>query len=303
MLSRSDVIGKIADLYRAEHEVPYLTFMHIFADLVTDRRDAVPREPSDELKESFRAVCMCVGAGVFDAEGRGEARVRQFNEKILPLWKAKLPPEEFARYEALIKAPQLRRLKALEAQDMSDQAATERSRRLLAKLGLAGGRREPEPEKDAAARGASAGADSDAFDDVEQLCGAIRSGALPVEFKPRGEAGEFARYRIEGQVATVKLAQAEGKQYVVLSADVGREGVPDAVERLDLFAAEAGYARMADFAYMRKDGQFIYTVGVGPHVTNIACATEQESRSSADVLLRLGRLHRDMGELIERMRS
>jgi hypothetical protein len=65
MLSSADAMGKIQQIYmEGTRPVPYLTFMNVFNELLTDPIKVIPKEPSEELKEGFRAVCMAVNVGV-----------------------------------------------------------------------------------------------------------------------------------------------------------------------------------------------------------------------------------------------
>ena len=299
MLSRADMMGKIQQLYREDRPVPYLTFMHMFNDLLADASDIVPEEPGDGIREQFRAACMCAATGVFDREGRGEQRLKEFREKIYPYWKSKLSPEEFAPYEDILEGTERRRHRAAQERERAAQAGDERSQALLEKLGLAAGADEapapPAADLPAHLRHARA------FGSVDELCKAIRSGDLRAEYLPREKAPDLARYPLDEHEVTVKVAAAGGQTYVVLSVAIGRNSVPDALERVDLFAAEMGYRRMADFAYMRQDDEFACTVSVGPQVTNMACAADEGNADPATVR-RIQRLHRDLGELVERMR-
>jgi hypothetical protein len=150
MLSSVDAIGKIQQIYRAgTRSVPYATFMNVFNSLLSDEVRVVPRDPSDDLRAKLRAACMAVNAGISDPEGRGEQRVREFREKILPVWKAWLPESEFAEFAGLLAGRRLRKAKPKEggqaaAETVEAPVATEKSAGLLRRLGLAG---RPAPAK------------------------------------------------------------------------------------------------------------------------------------------------------------
>jgi hypothetical protein len=297
MLSRADMMGKIQQLYREDRPVPYLTFMHMFNDLLADAENLVPEEPADGIREQFRAACMCAAVGVFDREGRAERRLKEFRETVYPHWKARLSPEQFAPYEDIVEGTE-RRKRAEKERQLAAQAVDERSQALLRKLGLAQGPDEapapPPADLPAHLRRARK------FGSVDELCKALRSGELQAEYLPREKATNLASYPLDGQDVTVKLARAKGKTYVVLSVGVGRETAPDGPEVVDTLAAEMGYRRVADFAYMRDDGEFTCTISVGPHVTNTACTADKGNADPATVR-RIQRLHRDLGELVERL--
>jgi len=149
MLSSADAMGKIQQYYLdGSRPVPYLTFMHVFNDLLEDPTAVIPKEPSEELKEKFRAACMAVNVGVFDTEGRGDDRVREFKEKVLPVWQQKLPAEEFAKYQDIIDGgmrAKFRKEKTPASAETITESATSKTSDLLRRLGIT-----PEPQEGAA---------------------------------------------------------------------------------------------------------------------------------------------------------
>jgi hypothetical protein len=300
-----DVVGKIQQLYLEGRPVPYLTFMHVFNGLLADQARGVPARPSEELKEQFRAACMCLNVGILDAEGRDQDRAREFHEKVYPAWKQALRPDEFARYDEILSGALRARRKrqAHEAEEVATRQATKRSRDLLRKLGIA------EAEEEAAAAPAQpVGPDVTVrtrplqFDSVDALCAAVREGRLPAKYVPRSQDKVFALYVLDEVRVTVRLAEAGGSYYTVLTAEVGREDVTGPPETIDDFAAEMRYVRMADYAYMREEGKIVYTLKVGPRTASFACASTEQSGVESTVQ-RIERLHRDLGELVERIRG
>lgn len=318
MLPRVDIAGKIQQLYMEGRPVPYLTFMHVFNELLADPAQLVPKEPSDALRENFRAACMCVNVGIIDAEGRDEQRIREFREKVYPLWQAKLPSEDLAKYEDILGGGlrDRRRDEAHEKEEIAAQQATDRSRELLKKLGLVELEEEPvvpgpvpvelprrvaPPEPAPAELSRRPGAPA-RFDSIDELCEAIGSGRMTVLYTTREEDMAFARYGLDDLEVLVKLAEVERRQYTVLTLEVGRSGLGEPAQRIDDFAAEMGYLRMADFTYMRRDQEFVYTLKVGPNSTNMACAATEEG-AEEEVVRRIQKLHWDLGELLERLRQ
>ena len=139
MQPRIDPLGKVLEMYNdGSRQVPYLTFMHVFNDLLEDPLAVVPKEPSDELKDTFRAACMAASIGVTDTEGRAAQRLKEFQTKVLPLWKDKLGRKEFRQFEDVIRGGGLRRRRALAAREKSTSfvAANEKSSALLRRLQL-----------------------------------------------------------------------------------------------------------------------------------------------------------------------
>jgi hypothetical protein len=332
MLSNLDMIGKIQQLYREDRPVPYLSFMHMLNALYADIQELEPKEPNDDLREFFRAACMCVNVGVLDTQDRGEDRIREFRDHLVPVWKAKLPPEDFAKYENVLRG----KLRSSSEKNPADVEVDEKADALLKKLGLVpggGGRTtpeepapqaepapQPEPEPTPAPEpapqpapvigsgpqgstetqiipGGLAGVNT-----VDTLLQAIRSGEVVAEYVPREQSEEIGSYAVDGVGVGVKLARTDGRDYTVLRAEIGRSSVANPHEVLDLFAAEMGYVRMADYAYMREDDEFVYTLRVGRESTNIACATVAEA-AEGEIARRIARLHMDLGELVERLQQ
>ncbi len=309
MLSKADMMAKIQQLYREDRPIPYLTFMHVFNDLLENPRELRPKEPCDELRETFRAACMCAAAGIFDREGRADQRLVEFREKICPRWKEKLGAEQFLPYEDIMEAAKRRRARAIRDLEES-QGIDDRSRELLRKLGLV---RKPGPEAAAPpteepapaappAPDAPASADPGIFENVDELNRAIRHGSLKDEYGPLDSPVDLARYRMGRREVTVRLVRTGGMTYVILTAPVSLDDVPNVRARLDGLVGQMGYTRRAEFAYIRKDKEFTYTAGFGPHVANMACLAG-EAREDRATVRRINLLHRELGELLEKMRS
>ncbi len=398
MMPKVDVLSKIEDFYMADRPVPYLTFMNVFNDLLSDPVKVAPKEPSEELKAKFRAACMAANVGLIDTEGREEERLDEFYHKVVPVWDAKLPLAEARELEG-IRQGKLREERRREAEERAKAAtrqAETRSRELLEKLGLEGAELEagpkrgrPVPEEEAPAEGAPAGAEAvrlpgeepapaepqeepaevefepaeppgrpaaeaegeplhvdfdftpsegeevaeqvagapappvssaqamietsivepppvegrvRRYRNVDELCAAIRARQFDLHYAPRDQAEEFAHYGLDNLDVGVQLAEADGRHYTVLTAGFGRARLGSQAPVLDAIAAEMGYRRMAEYAYMRADGQRVYTLKVGPHKTSIACAAAA-TEAEKDVLQRIQKIHRDMGELLERLRG
>ncbi len=142
MLSSADAIGKIQQIYmEGSRPVPYLTFMNVFNDLLEDPIKVIPKEPSDEMKERFRAACMAANVGVYDTEGRGDDRVSEFKEKVLPVWREKLPADEFTKFDDIIEGAMRAKFRdenqKRAAADTVSESGSLKTSELLRRLGIA----------------------------------------------------------------------------------------------------------------------------------------------------------------------
>lgn len=291
MLFSVDPIGKIQQIYlEGTRHVPYMTFIHVFNELLADTVAVVPKEPCEELREMFRATCMAANVGVSDPQGRGEQRVEEFRQKVYPVWKEKLPAEEFAKFEDILQGAMREKFRGKKKEpELAVPEPSADSAELLRKLGLVGAE-----EREMPAPGV--------FGSVDELVAAVKGGGLALEYTTRQENREFARYRLNADDVTVKLARAEDKVYVVLSAGVGYAEVPEAGARITDFAADMRYVRMVGYAYMRQDEEFVYTLKVGPESVSMACALAGSGSEEA-VVRQIQKLHADLGELVERIRE
>jgi len=329
MLSSADPIAKIQQYYMdGRWEVPYLTFMGVFNELLEDPVAVKPKQPSSALREAFRACCMAVNVGVTDREGRGDERVAEFRDSVLPVWRKAMPPEQFARYEDILSGQMRQRAQDErgaavqepgpeiedEDEDVTGEVETPtpgsaKASALLRRLGIASDAEQAEPPaggapaapaaetpQEAATREAATGE----FSSVDALVMALRSGAKPIEYAPRGVSGEFAHYAMDDLTVTVRLAEAEDRTYTVLTARVGHGDDEEAGAAVTDLAADLGYVRIRDFAYIRETEDLVYTLKMGPDTTSIACATSAAAEDET-VVLRIQRSHRDLGELVERL--
>jgi len=309
MLSYVDPIGKIQQIYMAgDREVPYTTFMNVFNELLVDKVKVIPKEPAEELAETFRAVCMAANVGVTDPESRGERRLEEFYEKVLPVWKETLTGEEWEKYDRILAGRLRREARGEQEKEEIPTGPSGKEAEVLARLGLLG------RERPAATAGQPAGAQAEGepvqapegeplpevFPTVDALVAAMKEGRLELQYTTREESEEFARYRLGKREVSVMLARADDKVYAVLKTPVGYEDRPGAGESLEDAALAMRYAHVRGHAYMREDEDLIYTLRVGPHAINMACALAHDSSDRA-VVLQVQRLHRDLGELLERL--
>jgi hypothetical protein len=312
-------VGKITDMYKeGEGEVPYLTFMHVFNDLLRDPMAIEPKEPTEELKEKFRAACMAAGMGVLDPEGRAGQRVKEFRENIVPVWKGFLEEEEFRETQALLRGEALRRRRERqreleESQFDLERPTNEKSSALLARLKLIDTDEEPDQqdEKKDTGKVRATGAPRPApsavppaepegvYESMSSLGRAIRGGQ--VELTATDDSGhELGVYRLNTHSVSVKLARASGQVYAVLTANAGTEDISRGPAAIDDIAEQMGFIKMAPQAYMRKQENRVHTLKAMEKKVSLACAVSEDDLDEKIVSL-LNRLHWDMGELLERI--
>jgi hypothetical protein len=298
MLARIDHIGKIQQLYNDRRPVAYLTFMHVFNELLADPAKVSPRYPTETLKETFRAACMAVSVGVTDTEGRAEQRMREFRQNVCPAWKAFLPADEFARYEQMLRE-QGEGAPGMAAKVPVVTAPTARTNALFQRLRIMDTGRE---EARAEAAAPAAVGQPRTFASVDEVCAQLLDGRLKAEYVPRGTKAEFGRYRLGDVSVAVTLADGDGRKYAVLMAEAGYASLPGAEERLDDATAEMGFVRQAPYAYLRQDDRFVCTLKVGPQKITVACSMDEPdvARCAAQTIQRA---HMDLGELLERLRG
>ena len=306
-----DPVGKIQEFYLdGTRSVPYLTFMSVFSALMKDPVSLTPAEPREDLRETFRAACMAVNVGVVDKEGRAEKRVTEFREKIYTLWKKRLDPAEFAKYEEVINGAMRAKLREKEEKKrVAAQQESESSRRMLAKLGLLEMTEEEAPPPSAADVVASGDAELPArlayakrFNSIDEICKAVHGGEMKPLYTPQQQNKEFAKYPLGDREVTVKLAESSGQEYTILVIGIGSNDIPDAGVRLEEFAVDTGYSWVTDNAYIRRTPDLVFTLKMGREVTSLACTLVKGAKDPG-VVAYLQRLHRDFGELVERLRT
>ena len=338
MLSSADALGKIQQYYTdGSRQVPYLTFMNVFNDLLADPVKIVPKEPTEELKEKFRAACMAVNIGIYDTEGRGDDRAREFREKILPVWKAKLPVTEFAKCNDILEGGM--RAKAVKEEekragaDTVTESTSLKTADLLRRLGIApdekAGQEKPKAAAPAPAKAASPqqpgeeafelespggvaleepdtsevlpprqGGLPAVFASIDELVEALRQGRLLVAFSAREDAAPFARYRIGNQEVQVRLVDGNTRNYVIGAVGVGYARIPDGQKLLDGIAQDMGYRKTEDLTYRRKEGDFLLRFRIEPNRVDLPCGYPKGG--GLDIAIQqLQKVHRDMGELLE----
>lgn len=328
MLSSADAIGKIQQIYReGDRQVPYPTFIRIFNDLLADPQEVVPKPPGEELAEKFRAACMAVNVGVYDSEGRGEARIEEFMEEVYPVWKEEIPSEEFAKYEDIVEGEMRGKFGAAkEAQPEAAQpveGAGEKTSELLKRLGIAPSEEEEEEEAEAVGEAEApeeeleglelevepsdeeaARADTivipEVFDSVDELVSAVQRDRLEIKWHPRSDRKNFATYRLTDYEVDVFLVEGNTRNYVICSVPEERPEVLNVSQQMDAMAAEMGYQKTDEFYYKRREGDFLLRIRIWPDRLDMACGYPKGG--DADSLTQqIQKIHRDLGELLERL--
>ena len=339
MLSSADAIGKIQQLYTdGTRPVPYLTFMNVFNDLLDDPVKVVPKEPTDELKEKFKAACMAVHVGIYDTEGRGDDRANEFRSKVLPVWKAKLPAADFAKFNDILEGSPLAKAAKEEEKRAGADTVTEstslKTADLLRRLGIAADDKAPKEKPKAAAPAKPAPAEKSGeeafelespggvaleepesevlpplkgglpsvFASIDDLVSALRQGGLLPQFSSRDDLQPFARYRIGAQEVQVRLVNGNTRNYVIGAVNLGYASIPEGHEQVGTIAQEMGYRKSEDQTYRRTEGDFLLRVRIEANRVDLPCGYPKGG--GVDITIQqLQKVHRDMGELLERLGS
>ncbi len=294
-------------MYEAGHPVPYLAFMQIFRELVSDPVAVTPIEPSPGRKPAFRAACMAASVGLVDNEGRDVERLQEFHDKIYSYWKAKLPPEEFAEFARIYE----RGRGGSEDEDTGTPATvtpTAKNLGLLQRLKIVDNNGRGVTSKTEAERRETGADDAVAppvFASVDDLARAIRQGDLRVEFSPLAVKKELAVYKLGEVSVGVRCAwgkKSDANNHVVLTARYGLTDSARGRDELDAIVADMGYVKQSARAYRRWDDDYGYTVNVGPRMINLAISAPREG-AVENTPVRIQRGHRDLGELLERLQA
>ena len=216
-----DPVSSINKMYQeAGRKVPYPVFMNCFDKLLKSPPKLDPAPPSSDLKPYFHALCQAVDMGV--ADPRGNDRAREFREKVLPAWKASLPPAEFAEFQQILdgtarkKMAEDKRAQERRAAEESDKRFEEEIKKMgkedmhaqfsrLAEQAMADEDAAEEAEKsaaeggpDSAAAGAAAPTDAAAppAAGAEAAAGAAKPAAVPLLNNVEALVNAFAEKKI-----------------------------------------------------------------------------------------------------------
>ena len=280
--------------------VPYPLFMTCFNKLLKEPSKLDPRQPSEELKEYFRAVCMAIDLGIADPSGRGEDRKKEFFNSIYPVWKQGLPESDFQRYQEILggivrrhrleEFEEARRRQAEEtrkAMGEAAEAAAKPGRPLFADLTSAALEADEgdQPAAPAPGRRAAPGpplsrpaelseleaAAIDDYNSIDDLVDSMSGGETKmIEYSDRTHRRPFARYVFQGENVTIQLVKSGNSYYMLMSYPRGYVRLPGAAEAVKETLTGMGYQQLGPFFYERIQGELAFKVNVGAHSTNLA---------------------------------
>jgi len=280
----ADAVGSITKMHREGfHRVPYQVFMTCFNKLVRDPAKVEPYQPSEELKQYFRAVCLAIDAGIADPMGRGEDRKREFYERIYPLWKQRLPQAEFQPYQEILDGRLRERLErerleqqqreAEEARRKREQALAVRpdeDRHALFQQLTEAALKEAEAEE-------TAGEEATVMmvgpaperRNVEELATAVSEGRIPIWYgTPEGKK-PYAYYYFRKKKVAVQLVKTRHTYCLALRYPRGfakRVGAGVIVKRR---MEEWGYRERKPFSFFKAQYFFTLRARIGNTSTNI----------------------------------
>ncbi len=140
------------------------------------------------------------------------------------------------------------------------------------------------------------------FPTVDALLEAVRSGRLHVQFRAREDMTPFATYRLGSQEVEVRLVDGNTRNYVIGAVPVGHSSLPQGEDAMDDIATEMGYRKTDGDTYRRREGDFLLRIRAQADRIDMPCGYPKDD--GADVVAQqIQRIHRDMGELLERIES
>ena len=130
MGKKADPVASINQIFQEDsRRVPYPVFMRCFDALMKEPGGTEPEEPSADLKETFRAVCLAIDVGIADRQQRDEDRIEEFYEHIYPVWKEALPESEFQAYQQILDGQVGERMRQRRREEQKKCAEEARKRR------------------------------------------------------------------------------------------------------------------------------------------------------------------------------
>ena len=269
----TDPVTAIAQMYKdANRLVPYATFLKCFHKLTKDPATVEPKDPTDELRAVFRAVCMALDLGIQDTLERGEQRQKEFYEHVYPVWKQSMAEDEFEQYDRILDGT-LRKARQRERREKQKQAAEEAFMEGVEVKGTE--EQQTDLAKTSAAEdfGRSDRAEADTvliLPSIAALLSCVREDRLPIRYTTREEKVFFAVYRSSGQDISVKLVKTGASCHMVLTCPKGAKGASGLAQRLRDFVAARDYEALDSYSYVRKAPEGTFKVMVGTRSANVA---------------------------------
>jgi len=292
--------------------VPYQVFMTCFDKLFKEPSRGEPLPPSEELKQYFRAVCMAVDLGITDPEGRGPDRIREFYERIYPVWKEGLPQADFQTYQEILDGKLRQRLEqerreqqmreAEQARQRREQELAARSREdahaifeRLTRVALHEAEAEPETDETAAPAAVQPTPERRT---VEELANAIAEGQIPISYSDPQSKKPFAHYFFRDQTVTVQVVRTRRTHCLALRYPKGFSKQVGAGVIVKNMLESWGYRERKPFSYFKEQYFFTIRVRVGATSTNVVQQRHPPFTSHA-LAQALRALHAELARVVQ----
>jgi hypothetical protein len=318
-----DPVDSVRSLYLdGMGTVPYATFMKCFNALLDDPGEVTPKEPSEDLYESFGAVCMALNLGIRDELDRGEERREEFMEKIYPLWEEQVPEEKMQEFESLLEGTSEEKGSSHGDRDkerrfqQAEQALDAALREIEAQQPGGAGRRttgqaESSDEGEAApaptqeeeaeeAEEAEEEAQPSEFSSVTELTDLLAAGQVEGEYHDRKDREPHFRYEYNEEEVSVRLIKAGPAYYTILSFRGIPDRTPEVGERLQEFMTKKGYERAGDYSYSKTSADYTCKITLSEKRLALALKYGKPLKKQA-LAKRIKALHSLMQALVERV--
>ncbi len=310
MANLSDPAKTIERIYQDEiHEIPYPVFLKCFDSLCIQPPKPDPAEPTEELKNDFRAVCMAAERGVADADSRGEDRIKEFYEYIYPAWKEQLREDEFQEYQDILDGKLKENIDKKKESDNSDmissledisseegeeeivnfesmhskfekvmqQALEEEDGKVRQEDSYVNGETATEGEAEKSEESPISeqeDAGVPVLQSAKHLSQSVLSGKIPLSYTDMKDKKPFSAYWFEDEKVMVRLVHSERSYYLYLTFPVGYVAREDSEERILAVTSRLGYSEVTDHDYRLVGRNYSLRLKFGPKQTHLACRTE-----------------------------
>ncbi len=330
-------VKSIEKIYNEElREVPYPLFMRCFDRLFLAPPKPDPAEPSPELKDDFRAVCMAAERGIADPEGRGKDRIKEFYEYVYPVWREKINEADFKEFQDILDGEALKQyrqdqtakkaaseeglLTSIEdiyecgggeesAEDMHSRFEKAMQAALKAEEAKGDQQVKSDEQKEDTGvsqmqQGETPESSDDSEDDVvvlqssNDLIQAVTSGKIELKYTDMQHKTPFASYYFQDKRVVVRLVKSEHAYYLYITYPVGFINRDDADQKILSVTSRLSYSEQKDFEYKLQGRHYALKLKFGPKATHLACRTEAALRPKTFVKA-LAELDKHLSKIVE----